>query len=347
MSIYSPVPSAVPIPMSSFLAAPTGSISRRNQVSRERLTPSGEPLPRPASLQPSRWPGTLPTLGLHFPRSYPGVRATWPWSWPCMDKVDDATGPRSGETRLSCCPGTVKPTTQLGARRRSAGRGCRGGSTRQRRRGLMHRLRASTCRTLSPDCHGCTCALPSGAAAPRGGVPGRLSAHAVGAEGPQLQRQSGGTISAGLPQNGARATREASVRIWTSTPSSPRSSSGTSRRCAASRSSSAESASGRGRDGVVRGALVFRGALGHACARGRRRCPHAAFLAGRFGAYRAASDQVTTLLRELVAAGRAAEPGRGVRRSAAAPRPLDLPARGSAPGVSELKKGRSRRPRAG
>src|SRR5918994_343890 len=31
----------------------------------------------------------------------------------------------------------------------------------------------------------------------------------------------------------------------------------------------------------------------------RRRCPHAAFLAGRFAAYRAASDQVMRLLREL------------------------------------------------
>jgi DNA polymerase-4 len=31
----------------------------------------------------------------------------------------------------------------------------------------------------------------------------------------------------------------------------------------------------------------------------RRRCPHAAFLAGRFGAYRAASSQVMDLLREL------------------------------------------------
>ena len=31
----------------------------------------------------------------------------------------------------------------------------------------------------------------------------------------------------------------------------------------------------------------------------RRRCPHAAFLAGRFAAYRAASDQVMGLLREL------------------------------------------------
>ncbi len=31
----------------------------------------------------------------------------------------------------------------------------------------------------------------------------------------------------------------------------------------------------------------------------RRRCPHAAFLAGRFGAYRAASDQVMAILRDL------------------------------------------------
>ncbi len=31
----------------------------------------------------------------------------------------------------------------------------------------------------------------------------------------------------------------------------------------------------------------------------RRRCPHAAFLAGRFGAYRAASGQVMDLLRDL------------------------------------------------
>ena len=31
----------------------------------------------------------------------------------------------------------------------------------------------------------------------------------------------------------------------------------------------------------------------------RRRCPHAAFLAGRFGAYRAASEQVMGILRDL------------------------------------------------
>jgi DNA polymerase IV len=31
----------------------------------------------------------------------------------------------------------------------------------------------------------------------------------------------------------------------------------------------------------------------------RRRCPHAAFLAGRFGAYRQASEQVMRILREL------------------------------------------------
>src|SRR6476619_4029004 len=31
----------------------------------------------------------------------------------------------------------------------------------------------------------------------------------------------------------------------------------------------------------------------------RRRCPHAAFLSGRFGAYRAASEQVMRVLRDL------------------------------------------------
>ena len=46
----------------------------------------------------------------------------------------------------------------------------------------------------------------------------------------------------------------------------------------------------------------------------RARCPHAAFLTGRFHAYREASDVVMGLLRERLAAGRAAVAGRGVRR---------------------------------
>ena len=49
----------------------------------------------------------------------------------------------------------------------------------------------------------------------------------------------------------------------------------------------------------------------------RSRCPHAAFLTGRFHAYRATSAAVMALLRELSPAGRAALARRGLRRPGA------------------------------
>ena len=70
----------------------------------------------------------------------------------------------------------------------------------------------------------------------------------------------------------------------------------------------------------------------------RRRCPHAAFLAGRFGAYRAASEQVMGILRDAVAAGGAAVAGRGVRGSARRPRrPVELTDAGLRLLVADLK----------
>ena len=54
----------------------------------------------------------------------------------------------------------------------------------------------------------------------------------------------------------------------------------------------------------------------------RSRCPHAAFLTGRFHAYRDASAVVMDAAARGLAAGRAALAGRGVRRPGAAP---DLP----------------------
>ena len=48
-------------------------------------------------------------------------------------------------------------------------------------------------------------------------------------------------------------------------------------------------------------------------AQARRLCPNAAYLVPRFQLYRTVSEQVMELLRPAVAAGRAAEPGRGLR----------------------------------
>ena len=60
-------------------------------------------------------------------------------------------------------------------------------------------------------------------------------------------------------------------------------------------------------------------------AEARSRCPHAAFLVGRFDAYRASSRQVMAALRDALPADRAAVARRGVRRprrQPARPRPL-------------------------
>ena len=85
----------------------------------------------------------------------------------------------------------------------------------------------------------------------------------------------------------------------TSTRSSPRSSSATSRRCAASRSSSG----GVGGRGVVATASYEARMYGVRSAmstrEARSRCPHAAFLVGRFHAYRDASRAVMALLRSV------------------------------------------------
>jgi DNA polymerase IV len=64
----------------------------------------------------------------------------------------------------------------------------------------------------------------------------------------------------------------------------------------------------------------------------RRRCPHAAFLAGRFGAYRAASGQVMDLLRELSPLVEPLSLDEAFVDLRAARRPLDL----STAGVSDL-----------
>ena len=91
-------------------------------------------------------------------------------------------------------------------------------------------------------------------------------------------------------------TRRSSTSTWT--PSSPPSSSVTSRPCAASRSWSAASAAAvvatascEARQFGVRSAM--------STAEARSRCPHAAFLTGRFDAYRDSSRKVMALLREL------------------------------------------------
>jgi DNA polymerase IV len=61
----------------------------------------------------------------------------------------------------------------------------------------------------------------------------------------------------------------------------------------------------------------------------RRRCPHAAFLAGRFGAYKAASDQVMRVLRELSPLVEPLSLDEAFVDLAAVNRPIDL----SAPGL--------------
>ncbi len=85
----------------------------------------------------------------------------------------------------------------------------------------------------------------------------------------------------------------------TSTRSSRPSSSATSRRCAASRSSSA--ASGAAAWSPPRPTRRASSASARRCrpARRGRRCPHAAFLTGRFHAYRDTSERVMALLRAL------------------------------------------------
>ena len=97
-------------------------------------------------------------------------------------------------------------------------------------------------------------------------------------------------------------------------PSSPPPSRRRSRACAESRWSSA----GSGRAGSSPPPRTRPGASGctRRCRwrRRRRLAPNAAYLVPRFSLYRAVSEQVMELLRQAVAAGGAAEPGRGVRR---------------------------------
>jgi DNA polymerase-4 len=69
----------------------------------------------------------------------------------------------------------------------------------------------------------------------------------------------------------------------------------------------------------------------------RRRCPHAAFLAGRFAAYRAASDQVMRLLRELSPLVEPLSLDEAFVDLRAAPRPLEFSSDGIAARVTELK----------
>jgi DNA polymerase-4 len=69
----------------------------------------------------------------------------------------------------------------------------------------------------------------------------------------------------------------------------------------------------------------------------RRRCPHAAFLAGRFAAYRAASDQVMQLLRELSPLVEPLSLDEAFVDLRAAPRPLEFSPEGISARVAELK----------
>ena len=69
----------------------------------------------------------------------------------------------------------------------------------------------------------------------------------------------------------------------------------------------------------------------------RRRCPHAAFLAGRFAAYRTASDQVMSLLRELSPLVEPLSMDEAFVDLRAAPRSLDYTSDGITARVAELK----------
>ncbi len=69
----------------------------------------------------------------------------------------------------------------------------------------------------------------------------------------------------------------------------------------------------------------------------RRRCPHAAFLAGRFGAYRAASSQVMDLLRELSPLVEPLSLDEAFVDLLAARRPVDLSFAGVSALVDELR----------
>jgi DNA polymerase IV len=98
---------------------------------------------------------------------------------------------------------------------------------------------------------------------------------------------------------------------------------------------------GIGQRGVVAtasyGARVFGVRSAMPAHEARRRCPHAAFLAGRFAAYRAASDQVMGLLRELSPLVEPLSLDEAFVDLRAAPRPLEYSSGAVTARVAELK----------